>query len=117
MSFYIDYISDMYSCTAFAFRTTTITWEGSNDQNGNALSRIVSLESAHVLPGLGNFVTELPFKCLTMLWKNTVGGILMAETNFVREVCQALPMLKGGFWRALANDLLTLNRQPSLAYY
>lgn len=35
-----------------------------------------------------------------MLWKNTVGGILMAEADFVREVHQALPMLKGGFWRA-----------------
>lgn len=100
MSFYIDYISDRYSCTALAFRTKTITWEGSNDLNGNAFSRIISLQSAHVLPGLGNFVTELPFKCFTMLWENTVGGILMAEVDFVREVRQALPMLKGGFWRA-----------------
>lgn len=38
----------------------------------------------------------------------------MSETDFVREVRQALPMLKGGFWRALANDLLTLNRHPWL---
>lgn len=81
-----------------------ITWEGSNDQNGNALSWIISLASAHVIPELGNFVTELPFKFLTMLWKNTVGGILMAEAVFVREACQGLSMLKSGFWKAFGQQ-------------